>query len=30
MQGRLKIEGSPTMALRFIRTVNSRAVRRAA
>ena len=30
MQGRLKIEGSPVLALRFIRTINSRAPRRAA
>ena len=30
MQGRLKIEGSPVMALRFIRTINSRAPRKAA
>jgi putative sterol carrier protein len=30
MQGRLKIEGSPVMALRFIRTINSQTPRRAA
>jgi putative sterol carrier protein len=28
MQGRLRIEGSPIMALRFIRTINSRAPRK--
>jgi putative sterol carrier protein len=30
MQGRLKIEGSPVMALHFIRAINSRGPRRAA
>jgi hypothetical protein len=30
MQGRLKIEGSPVMALRFINTINSRAPQKAA
>jgi putative sterol carrier protein len=30
MQGRLKIEGSPVMALRFINTINSRAQQNAA
>jgi putative sterol carrier protein len=30
MQGRLRIEGSPAMALRFINTINSRAPKRAA
>jgi putative sterol carrier protein len=30
MQGRLKIEGSPIMALRFISTINSRAPQKAA
>ena len=30
MQGRLKIQGSPIMALRFIQTINSRAPRKAA
>jgi len=30
MQGRLRIEGSPVMALRFINTINSRTPRKAA
>jgi putative sterol carrier protein len=30
MQGRLRIEGSPVMALRFISTINSRAPQKAA
>jgi putative sterol carrier protein len=30
MQGRLRIEGSPVAALRFINTINSRAPKRAA
>jgi putative sterol carrier protein len=30
MQGRLRIEGSPVMALRFINTINSRSPQRAA